>query len=94
MDNARVRGLYPALASRTTFLDAAGGALPPEVVMRAMTTAIRRSLTAPGAIFARSRHVSQLEDHARLAIADLTGAAAGDVLLGADGLDIEGGFKW
>lgn len=52
--------------------------------MRAMTTTIRGSLTAAGAVFARSRHVSLLEEHARLAIADLTGGSASDVLLGGD----------
>jgi cysteine desulfurase family protein (TIGR01976 family) len=84
LDNARTRGLYPALAHRQLYFDSPGGALPPEVVLRAMTATLRASLTRSGAVFARSRHTALLIEHARHAVADLVGAEADAVVLGPD----------
>ena len=84
LDNARTRGLYPALAHRQLYFDSPGGALPPEVVLRAMVATLRSALTRPGAAFGRSRNTALLELHARTAIADLVGADPDDVLLGPD----------
>lgn len=84
LDNARTRGLYPALAQRQLYLDSPGGALPPEAVLRAMVATLRASLTRPGAAFGRSRNTALLEQHARTAVADLVGVDPADVLLGPD----------
>lgn len=84
LDNARTRGLYPALAHRQLYFDSPGGALPPEVVLRAMVATLRASLTRPGAAFGRSRHTLLLAQHSRAAVADLVGADPADVILGPD----------
>lgn len=84
LDNARTRGLYPALAHRQLYFDSPGGALPPDLVLRAMVATVRASLTRPGAAFARSRNTGLLEQHSRAAVADLVGADPADVILGPD----------
>lgn len=84
LDNARTRGLYPALAHRQLHFDSPGGALPPEAVLRAMVATLRASLTRPGGAFARSRNSALLLKHARQAVADLVGAHPEDVVLGPD----------
>jgi cysteine desulfurase family protein (TIGR01976 family) len=84
IDNARVRGLYPALASHQLFFDSPGGALPPELVLGAMTSTLRASPTSPGGVFARSRHTAVLADRARAAIGDLANCVGADVLLSAE----------
>lgn len=84
LDNARTRGLYPALAHRQLYFDSPGGALPPEVVLRAMMATLRASLTRPGGAFGRSRNAGILVEHSRTAVADLVGADPGNVILGPD----------
>lgn len=82
IDVARVRGLYPTLASGTAALDGGFAALPPESVIRAITTALRSAPAQPGSRSTRSQRSVTRVRRARTAAADLTGGQPADVLLG------------
>lgn len=84
LDVARIRGLYPTVGGATAHLDGPLSALAPESVIRAIITTLRSAPTRPGSASARSRRAAASEQRARSAIADLTGAASDDVLLGAN----------
>lgn len=82
VDVARVRGLYPTLASGTAALDGGFAALPPESVIRAITTTLRSAPAQPGSRSTRSQRSATRVRRARAAAADLVGGQPADVLLG------------
>ena len=88
LDNARTRGLYPALAHRQLYFDSPGGALPPDLVLRAMVATVRASLTRPGAAFARSRNTGLLEQHRHLVEALRDALIARHELIGHEITDV------
>ena len=81
-DVARVRGLIPALGDGWIHMDAGIGMQTPSPVVAAITTALRSTQSAPGAPFAASMVIAELEREARNAIADLVGADPRGVVLG------------
>lgn len=83
LDVARIRGLYPTVGGATVHLDGPLSALAPEAVIRAIITTLRSAPARPGSVSVRSRRAAASEQRARQAIADLTGAAPEDVLLGS-----------
>ncbi|MCW2656248.1 MAG: Cysteine desulfurase family protein subfamily, partial [Jatrophihabitans sp.] len=56
VDVARVRGLYPTLATGTAQLDGAFAALQPESVIRAIIAALRSAPAQPGSRSSRSQN--------------------------------------
>jgi selenocysteine lyase/cysteine desulfurase len=82
VDVARVRGLYPTLASGTVQLDGGFAALQPESVIRAITTALRSAPAQPGSRSTRSQRSVTRVRLARTAAADLVAGQPNDVLLG------------
>lgn len=83
VDIARVRGLYPTLASRTAQLDGTFAALSPESVVRAIIATLRSAPTQPGSRSARSQQSATRVLRARRAAADLVGGDPADVILGS-----------
>ena len=83
VDIARVRGLYPTLATGTAQLDGSFAALHPESVIRAVIATLRSSPSQPGSGSARSQRSAQRVRRARRAAADLVGARADDIVLGS-----------
>lgn len=82
VDIARVRGLYPTLATGTAQLDGSFAALHPESVIRAVIATLRSSPSQPGSGSARSQRSALRVGRARRAAADLVGARADDIVLG------------
>lgn len=81
VDVARVRGLYPTLATGTAQLDGAFAALQPESVIRAIIAALRSAPAQPGSRSSRSQNSATRVLRARRAAADLVGGRAEDVVL-------------
>lgn len=82
MDVARVRGLYPTLATATAQLDGAFAALQPESVVRAIISTLRAAPARPGSRSVRSQQSATRLLRARRAVADLVRSRAEDVVLG------------
>jgi len=82
VDIARVRGLYPSLATSTAQLDGAFAALQPESVIRAIITTLRAGPAQPGSRSTRSQETATRILRARRAAADLVKGRAEDVILG------------
>jgi len=78
-DIARVRGLFPGLGDGWVHFDAQAGMRVPESVAVAMRTAV----SAPGGSYPSSQRGQAITDGARAANADLVGANAAGVVLGA-----------
>ncbi len=83
VDVARVRGLYPTLATRTAQLDGGFAALQPESVIRAIIATLRSAPAQPGSRSNRSQQSAKRVLAARRAAADLVNGAPGDVVLGS-----------
>ena len=83
VDIARVRGLYPTLASRTAQLDGSFAALAPESVVRAIIATLRSAPAQPGSRSARSQQSATRVLRARHAAADLVGGDPSDVIIGS-----------
>lgn len=82
VDVARVRGLYPTLATSTAQLDGSFAALQPESVIRAVIATLRAAPAQPGSRSVRSQQSATRVLRARRAVADLVKARAEDVVLG------------
>lgn len=82
VDVARIRGLYPALATGTAQLDGGFATLQPESVIRAIIATLRSGHAQPGSRSARSQESATRVLRARRAAADLVGANGDDVVLG------------
>lgn len=83
VDVARIRGLYPTLATGTAQLDGAFAALQPESVIRAIIATLRAAPAQPGSRSSRSQHSATSLLRTRRAVADLVRGRAEDVVLGA-----------
>jgi selenocysteine lyase/cysteine desulfurase len=81
IDIARVRGLYPTLATRTAQLDGSFAALQPESVIRAIISTLRAAPAQPGSRSTRSQQSATRVNRARRAAADLVKARPEDVVL-------------
>lgn len=81
-DVARVRASYPALADGHAYLDGAAGTQVPVAVIDAIAAAYRAGIGNIGGAFAASDRAGAIEAECRRAFADLTGGAAGGVILG------------
>ncbi len=81
-DVARVRASYPALADGHSYLDGAAGTQVPVPVIDAIAAAYRAGIGNIGGAFAASARSGAIEAGCRQAFADLTGGAAGGVILG------------
>ncbi|GAB2473526.1 cysteine desulfurase-like protein [Jatrophihabitans fulvus] len=82
VDVARVRGLYPTLATRTAQLEGGFAALQPESVIRSIIATLRAAPAQPGSRSTRSQQSATRALRARRAVADLVAARAEDVVLG------------
>jgi selenocysteine lyase/cysteine desulfurase len=82
VDVARVRGLYPTLATGTAALDGSFAALAPESVIRAVIAALRAAPAQPGSRSTRSQRSATRVMRAQSAAADLLCARPTDVILG------------
>jgi cysteine desulfurase family protein (TIGR01976 family) len=82
IDVARVRGLYPTLATGTAQLDGAFAALHPESVIRAIISTLRSAPAQPGSRSSRSQQSATRVLRTRRAAADLVQGRAEDVVLG------------
>lgn len=82
VDVARVRGLYPTLATRTAQLDGPLAALQPESVIRAVISTLRSAPAQPGSRSMRSQQSATRVLRARRAVADLVKGRAEDVVIG------------
>lgn len=82
VDVARVRGLYPTLATRTAQLDGSFAALQPESVIRAVIATLRSAPAQPGSRSGRSQQSATRVLRARRAVADLVKGRTEDVVLG------------
>ena len=83
VDVARVRGLYPTLATRTAQLDGSFAALQPESVIRAIISTLRSAPAQPGSRSTRSQQATTRVLRARRAAADLVAGRPEDVVLGS-----------
>ena len=83
VDVARVRGLYPTLATRTAQLDGSYAALQPESVIRAIISTLRSAPAQPGSRSTRSQQAATRVTRARRAAADLVNGRPEDVVLGS-----------
>jgi cysteine desulfurase family protein (TIGR01976 family) len=83
VDVARVRGLYPTLATGTAQLDGSYAALQPESVIRAIISTLRSAPAQPGSRSARSQQAATRVTRARRAAADLVNGRPEDVVLGS-----------
>jgi cysteine desulfurase family protein (TIGR01976 family) len=82
VDVARVRGLYPTLATGTAQLDGSYSALQPESVIRAIIATLRAAPTQPGSRSTRSQQSATRVLRARRAAADLVHGLGENVVLG------------
>ncbi|CAN1485955.1 csdA Selenocysteine lyase/Cysteine desulfurase [Mycobacteriaceae bacterium] len=83
-DVARVRGLHSALGDGWTRFDAQAGMVVPEAVATAVSTAFRGTVPNTSSPHPAAQRSVVLLDAARRAIADMVGADASGVVLGAD----------
>jgi cysteine desulfurase family protein (TIGR01976 family) len=74
-DVAAVRAHYPALTDGWAYLDGAAGTQVPNAVIEATARAYRSGIGNQGGAFAASARSGAYADEARLAVADLVGAA-------------------
>lgn len=88
VDVARVRGLYPTLATRTAQLDGSFAALQPESVIRAVIATLRTAPAQPGSRSTRSQQAVARVARARRAAADLVGGRPEDVVLGSSAVSL------
>ncbi len=82
LDVAALRGLFPALADGFVHADGPAGALLPEAVAHAVTSALRVPVAGRGGVFPASGRAEALVVGARSALADLTGGVPAGVVLG------------
>jgi len=82
LDVARVRGLFPALADGFIHAEGPAGALMPENVAHAVSTAMRMPVADRGGVFPASGRAEALVAAARSAVADLVGGVPAGVVLG------------
>ncbi|MGY1712661.1 cysteine desulfurase-like protein [Geodermatophilus sp. SYSU D00758] len=82
LDVARVRGLFPGLSDGFVHADGAAGALLPESVVHAVSSAMRVPVAGRGGVFPSSGRAEGLVSAARAAVADLVGGVPGGVVLG------------
>jgi cysteine desulfurase family protein (TIGR01976 family) len=82
LDVARVRGLFPALADGFVHAEGPAGALIPENVAHAVSTAMRMPVADRGGVFPASGRAEALVGAARSAVADLVGGVPTGVVLG------------
>jgi cysteine desulfurase family protein (TIGR01976 family) len=83
-DVARVRGLHSALGDGWIRFDAQAGMVVPEAVATAVSTAFRGTVPNTSSPHPAAKRSVVLLDAARRAIADMVGADASGVVLGAD----------
>jgi len=83
-DVARVRGLHSALGDGWIRFDAQAGMVFPEAVATAVSTAFRGTVPNTSSPHPAAQRSVVLLDAARRAIADMVGADASGVVLGAD----------
>ena len=83
-DVARVRGLHSALGDGWIRFDAQAGMVVPEAVATAVSTAFRGTVPNTSSPHPAAQRSVVLLDPARRAIADMVGADASGVVLGAD----------
>ncbi len=88
VDVARVRGLYPTLATRTAALDGSFAALQPESVIRAIIGTLRSAPAQPGSHSTRSQQAATRVLRARWAAADLVKGRPEDVVLGSSSVSL------
>ena len=81
-DISRVRAAYPALSDGYAYLDGAAGTQVPAVVIDAIVGAYRAGIGNVGGAFPASDRSGAIVASCRTAIADLTGADPGGVILG------------
>ena len=74
-DVERIRSLYPALTGDTVWLDGAAGTQSPTSVIDAIADTYRVGTSNGGGVFASSVRADEINDAARLAVADLVGAS-------------------
>ena len=78
----KVRAAYPALSDGYAYLDGAAGTQVPESVIAAIGYAYRAGLGNSGGAFPASERSDAIMAGCRAAVADLTGADPGGVVLG------------
>ncbi|MDA8321117.1 MAG: aminotransferase class V-fold PLP-dependent enzyme, partial [Actinomycetota bacterium] len=78
----KVRAAYPALSDGYAYLDGAAGTQVPESVIAAIGDAYRAGLGNSGGAFPASERSDAIMAGCRAAVADLTGADPGGVVLG------------
>ena len=78
----KVRAAYPALGDGYAYLDGAAGTQVPESVIAAIGDAYRAGLGNSGGAFPASERSDAIMAGCRAAVADLTGADPGGVVLG------------
>ncbi len=78
----KVRATYPALGDGYAYLDGAAGTQVPESVIAAIGDAYRAGLGNSGGAFPASERSDAIMAGCRAAVADLTGADPGGVVLG------------
>ena len=88
VDVARVRGLYPTLATGTAQLDGSFATLQPESVIRAIIGTLRSAPAQPGSHSTRSRQGTTRVVRARRAAADLVNGRPEDVVLGSSSVSL------
>jgi cysteine desulfurase family protein (TIGR01976 family) len=88
VDVARVRGLYPTLATRTAQLDGSFAALQPESVIRAIISTLRSAPAQPGSRSTRSQQATTRVVRAGRAAADLVDGRPEDVVLGSSSVSL------
>lgn len=81
-DVAQVRGLYPALANGSAFLDGAAGTQVPSAVIDAIADAYRRGIGNSGGAFPASERSGAITAAARAAVADLVRGDPSGVVFG------------
>jgi cysteine desulfurase family protein (TIGR01976 family) len=81
-DVSRVRAAYPALADGYAYLDGAAGTQVPAAVIEAIAETYRSGIGNAGGAFPASGRADTIVAECRRAIADLTGAEPGGVILG------------
>jgi len=81
-DVKRVRAAYPALSDGYAYLDGAAGTQVPAAVIEAIADAYRSGIGNVGGTFPASGRSGSIVAECRQALADLTGASPGGVILG------------
>ncbi len=96
LDIARVRGLFPSLATGTAFLDNAGGSQLPAVVIDAMARYMRESFVQTGAEYDESRRAAASIARAREVVHAFLNAdqAMGQIILGPSTTALCNNLAW